>query len=70
MKSPHPQDPVRLTVEEAQVRVRPDGSEIIVSLEFRYEPWEPSRAMNVLWEQANALQAVQNLLERGGLTQD
>lgn len=67
MKSPHPQDPVRLEVTEANVRVSLDRSEIVVSVEFRYDPWEPSAAMDQLWEQANALTAVKNVLDKGGL---
>jgi len=70
MKSPHPQDPARLEVTGAHAYVAHDGSEISVTVEFRYEPWEPSRALDHLWEQANALQAIRNLLDRGGMTRD
>ena len=67
MKSPHPQDPVRLEVLEASTRIADHREEIYVTVTFTYQPWEPSRAMDPIWEQANALQAVKNLLDRGGL---
>lgn len=70
MKSPHPQDPVRLEVTGARASVADDYDEIYVTVEFRYDPWEPSRAMDVIYEQANALLAIRNLLDRGGLTRD
>lgn len=70
MKSPHPQDPVRLEVTGARATVAEGFEEIYVTVEFRYDPWEPSRAMDVIYEQANALLAIRNLLDRGGLNRD
>lgn len=67
MKSPDPGDPSRLEVTDAQALVSLDCSELTVTVTFRYEPWEPSPAMNVLWEKARALDCVRGALERGGV---
>jgi len=66
MKSPDPVDPVRLEVQSAYARVTPDH-EVTVMVEFRYAPWEPSPAQDVLREQARALDCVREALERGGV---
>lgn len=67
MKSPDPLDPVRLEVVAAQTAVSEGGDEIQVHLVIRYEPWEPSRAQDVLREQARAFDCVREALERGGV---
>ena len=70
MKSPHPQDPIRLEVLEASTRIADHWEEIYVTVTFTYQPWEPSRGMDPIREQANALLAVNNLLNQGGLVKD
>lgn len=70
MKSPDPLDPVRVEVEEASVSVSPHRDQLFVSLVLSYQPWEPSRAQDVLREQARALDCVRGVLERGGVGED
>lgn len=70
MKSPHVHDPVRLEVREAATRIADHWEEIYVTVTFVYQPWEPSRGMDPIGEQANALLAVNNLLNQGGLVKD
>jgi len=70
MKSPDPLDVVRLEVGEVAVRISPDREEVTVDVRFRYAPWEPSRAQDQFFEQANALECVRLMLQRGGLTSD
>lgn len=67
MKSPDPVDPVRLEVLNAQTLIAEDHSELIVTVVLSYQPWEPSPAMDVLREQARALDCVREALERGGV---
>lgn len=70
MKSPDPLDPVRLRVASADTLVAEHHEEILVTVVFRYQPWEPSPAQDVLREQARALDCVREVLERGGLGED
>lgn len=70
MKSPGFHDPVRLDIEEVDARLSSDNSEVTISVRFRYEPWEPSRAQDKFMEQANALECVRQVLKRGGLLSD
>lgn len=67
MKSPHPMDPSRVTVARSQIVTDPDSQRIRINVEFLYEPWEPTAAQDSLWEQANALQTVSNIIEFGSL---
>lgn len=67
MKSPDPVDPVRLEVNDVSVYSPPHRQEIRVSVEFIYQPWEPSPAQNVLLEHARALDCIREALERGGV---
>lgn len=70
MKSPDPLDPVRLDVVSAETMTVESGAEVIVTVTFRYEPWEPSPAQDVLREQARAVDCVREALERGGVGDD
>lgn len=69
VKSPNPTDPVRLRLRDSGVYTNQDN-EVEVSVTFVFQPWEPSAAQNVLFEQLNALTCVRGVLERGGMTDD
>ena len=70
MKSPDPHDSIRLQVAAVNI-TRPDDPyckhDVIVSVDFMYEAWEPSGGQDILWEQANALTCVRNVLRAGGV---
>jgi hypothetical protein len=72
MKSHLVDDPRRLSVLGADVRIVPGsfGEVITVTVVFRYSPWEPSPAQDVFFEQANALQCVRDVLDRGGMAEE
>lgn len=72
MKSPLVDDPCRLSVLGADVQVVPGsfGEIITVTVVFSYSPWEPSPSQDVFFEQANALQCVRGVLDRGGMTEE
>lgn len=67
MKSPDPLDPIRLEVISAATDITQDRSSVLVSVVFRYDPWEPSPAQDVLREHARAMDCVREVLERGGI---
>lgn len=67
MKSLHPMDPDRITVSRSHIITEPDGQRIRINVEFLYDPWEPTAAQDSLWEQANALQLISNIIEFGSL---
>lgn len=69
MKSPKPEDPVRLSVIRATARIDSDF-DVIVTVAFRYSPWEPGPAQDVLFEQASSLQCVRDALIRGGIVDE
>lgn len=65
MKSPDPHDPIRLNVHDAKIRRQ--GHDLILTVDFIYETWEPSEGQDILWEQANALTCLREALRRGGI---
>lgn len=65
MKSPDPHDPIRLNVHDAKIRHQ--GHDLILAVDFIYETWEPSEGQDILWEQANALTCLREALRRGGI---
>ncbi len=65
MKSPDPHDPIRLNVHDAKIRHQ--GHDLIVTVNFIYETWEHSEGQDILWEQANALTCLREALRRGGI---
>lgn len=67
MKSPHFHDPVRLEVVDAHVHTASSHDEIEVTVTFKYQPWEPSAAQDVLMEKANALTCLRQAFLRGGI---
>lgn len=69
MSSPKPEDPVRLSVIRATARIDSDF-DVIVTVAFRYSPWEPGPAQDVLFEQINALRCVRDVLDRGGMADE
>lgn len=69
MKSHLPEDPERLSVLRAEARIDNDR-DVIVTIAFRYSPWEPSAAQDVLFEQINALRCVRDVLDRGGMADE
>ena len=74
MKSPDVHDPVRLRVTDTSVRrskVYETEDVLRVTVEFEYTPWwQPVTDGDVLWEHANALTCVRDVLKRGGLLND
>lgn len=69
MSSLDPLDPRRLEVTAAKVSI-PIPERVTVTVTFAYSPWEPSFAQNALWEQANALLCVNDVLLRGGVSDE
>jgi hypothetical protein len=67
MKSPHPLSPSRVTLRRSEVETTYNGDRIIVTVQFVYEPWEPSTGQDALREQANALRTVRNIITLGSL---
>lgn len=65
MKSPDPHDPVRLSVHD--VKIKRKGHNLILTVDFIYDTWEPSDGQDIIWEQENALTCLRDTLGRGGL---
>lgn len=76
MQSRDPLDPTRLSVLNVDVtrpiwREQETEGTLCLSLALRYETWwGPQEGMNVLQEYANALQCLQAVLERGGVSDE
>ena len=70
MKSPDPHDSIRLNVQDVKIG-RPSDPycthDLIISVDFIYNTWEPSSGQDILWEQANALTCLREVLRRGGM---
>lgn len=67
MKSPDPLDVCRLRVRHLELPWA-DESKIRITLSLDYEMWWADDDPDLLWEYANAIQLVRDVLARGGMS--